>query len=51
MDQVRRLESGGKKVVKFSVTGYSFGGLVARYLVGFVGILSFAVPLIDIAFF
>ncbi|AAW43063.2 hypothetical protein CNBD5510 [Cryptococcus deneoformans B-3501A] len=33
-EKVRELESQHKQVVKFSVTGYSLGGLVARYLLG-----------------
>nr|ODN96630.1 lipid particle protein [Cryptococcus depauperatus CBS 7855] len=35
LDQkVDELKQSGKNVIKFSVTGYSLGGLVARYLVG-----------------
>ncbi|PSS31125.1 hypothetical protein PHLCEN_2v2330 [Hermanssonia centrifuga] len=34
MDEIKKLEDEGKKVTRFSVTGYSMGGLVARYLVG-----------------
>ncbi|GBE86549.1 Putative lipase [Sparassis crispa] len=33
-DAVKTLEDGGKKVTRFSITGYSLGGLVARYVVG-----------------
>ncbi|KIY53362.1 DUF676-domain-containing protein [Fistulina hepatica ATCC 64428] len=33
-DEVQKLKDDGKTVVRFSVTGYSLGGLVARYLVG-----------------
>nr|WRH23613.1 glucan 1,3-beta-glucosidase [Naematelia aurantialba] len=33
-EQIDRLLSKGKKVTHFSVTGYSLGGLVARYLIG-----------------
>ncbi|AFR95193.2 lipid particle protein [Cryptococcus neoformans] len=33
-EKVKELESQHKLVVKFSVTGYSLGGLVARYLIG-----------------
>jgi len=33
---VETLESKGKKVTRFSVTGYSLGGLVARYVLGYV---------------
>lgn len=31
---MERLASEGKKVTRFSITGYSLGGLVARYVVG-----------------
>ncbi|KAJ3536957.1 hypothetical protein NM688_g6764 [Phlebia brevispora] len=34
LKEVARLEEDGKKVTRFSVTGYSLGGLIARYLVG-----------------
>ncbi|KAI0819147.1 DUF676-domain-containing protein [Trametes gibbosa] len=34
LEEITRLEKEGKKVTRFSVTGYSLGGLVARYLVG-----------------
>jgi hypothetical protein len=34
MSEVEKLEKDGEKVTRFSVTGYSLGGLVARYLVG-----------------
>ena len=34
------LENQGHRVVRFSVTGYSMGGLVARYLIGWGFILS-----------
>ncbi|XAO27879.1 hypothetical protein I312_106743 [Cryptococcus bacillisporus CA1280] len=33
-EKVKELEARGKHVAKFSLTGYSLGGLVARYLVG-----------------
>ena len=33
-DAVKDLESKGDRVIRFSVTGYSLGGLVARYLIG-----------------
>ncbi|KAF9006091.1 putative serine esterase-domain-containing protein [Cyathus striatus] len=33
-DKIQELEKDGKQVTRFSVTGYSLGGLVARYLVG-----------------
>jgi len=32
--EVEKLESDGKSVIRFSVTGYSLGGLLARYVVG-----------------
>ncbi|KAI0078681.1 DUF676-domain-containing protein [Panus rudis PR-1116 ss-1] len=32
--EVKRLEAEGETVTKFSVTGYSLGGLIARYVVG-----------------
>lgn len=34
LDEARKLEKDGNIVTRFSVTGYSLGGLVARYLVG-----------------
>ncbi|KAI0639203.1 DUF676-domain-containing protein [Trametes polyzona] len=34
MEEVKKLETEGKQVTRFSVTGYSLGGLIARYLVG-----------------
>ncbi|RXW21678.1 hypothetical protein EST38_g4176 [Candolleomyces aberdarensis] len=34
LEKVKELESSGDQVTKLSVTGYSLGGLVARYLVG-----------------
>ncbi|KAI0766616.1 putative serine esterase-domain-containing protein [Trametes elegans] len=33
-EAIRDLEKEGKKVTRFSVTGYSLGGLIARYVVG-----------------
>ncbi|PAV23659.1 hypothetical protein PNOK_0072700 [Pyrrhoderma noxium] len=33
-DRVGELEASGKKVIKFSITGYSLGGLVSRYVIG-----------------
>ena len=33
-DTVKDLESEGDHVIRFSVTGYSLGGLVARYMIG-----------------
>ncbi|THH03474.1 hypothetical protein EW145_g6225 [Phellinidium pouzarii] len=32
--RVREIETSGGKVVKFSISGYSLGGLVARYVIG-----------------
>ena len=32
--EIEKLEKEGKKVTRFSVTGYSLGGLLARYVVG-----------------
>ncbi|KAF8074750.1 DUF676-domain-containing protein [Lyophyllum atratum] len=34
IDKVAELEKDGKIVSKFSVTGYSLGGLIARYVIG-----------------
>ncbi|KAL7280725.1 hypothetical protein ACG7TL_005667 [Trametes sanguinea] len=33
-EEIKKLEKDGKKVTRFSVTGYSLGGLIARYVVG-----------------
>ncbi|ORY27798.1 putative serine esterase-domain-containing protein [Naematelia encephala] len=33
-ERIARLMDAGKRVTRFSVTGYSLGGLVARYLIG-----------------
>lgn len=33
-DEVSRLEKGGETVTRFSITGYSLGGLISRYVVG-----------------
>jgi hypothetical protein len=32
--RIRTIEESGRKVTRFSITGYSLGGLVARYIVG-----------------
>ena len=32
--KVQEIESDGSKVIQFSITGYSLGGLLARYVVG-----------------
>jgi len=34
LDEIEEYEKQGKKVTRFSVTGYSLGGLVARYVIG-----------------
>ena len=34
LDKVQELEKDGKEVSRFSVTGYSLGGLVGRYVIG-----------------
>lgn len=34
LEEATRLAEDGKTITRFSITGYSFGGLVARYLVG-----------------
>lgn len=34
-EKLQRLKEDGKDVVRFSVTGYSLGGLHARYMVGY----------------
>ncbi|KIM90467.1 hypothetical protein PILCRDRAFT_812222 [Piloderma croceum F 1598] len=33
-EKIRTIEESGRKVTRFSITGYSLGGLVARYIVG-----------------
>ena len=33
-DRIRTIEKSGRQVTRFSITGYSLGGLVARYIVG-----------------
>jgi dienelactone hydrolase len=33
---IAAIESSGRKVTHFSVTGYSLGGLISRYMIGFV---------------
>lgn len=35
-NKIQELESNGRKITRFSVTGYSLGGLVGRYLIWFV---------------
>ncbi|KAI9453395.1 DUF676-domain-containing protein [Lactarius psammicola] len=32
--EIEKLDKGGRKVTRFSITGYSLGGLLARYVVG-----------------
>lgn len=34
LEEIEKVEQQGQKVTKFSVTGYSLGGLVARYVIG-----------------
>lgn len=34
MDEVKRLEQDGSQVQRFSITGYSLGGLISRYVLG-----------------
>ncbi|KAL1410001.1 hypothetical protein Q8F55_004001 [Vanrija albida] len=38
--EIARLEADGRRVARFSVMGYSLGGLVARYLVGLLNARS-----------
>ncbi|THH18061.1 hypothetical protein EW146_g2881 [Bondarzewia mesenterica] len=33
-DEIQRIENEGKKVTRFSITGYSLGGLLSRYVIG-----------------
>ena len=39
-EEIEKLEDEGKRVTRFSVTGYSLGGLLGRYLVGY----AFSLP-------
>jgi predicted alpha/beta-fold hydrolase len=34
LERVETLESENKKVTKLSITGYSLGGMIARYMIG-----------------
>ncbi|KAH7927847.1 DUF676-domain-containing protein [Leucogyrophana mollusca] len=34
LDEVKKFDEKGRTVIRFSVTGYSLGGLVARYVIG-----------------
>lgn len=34
--EINKLETEGKRVTRFSIAGYSLGGLLARYVVGCV---------------
>ena len=43
LESVKELEKEGKKVRRFSITGYSLGGLIARYVVGYVSCDAFVV--------
>lgn len=36
MNEIKEYENQGKKVTRFSITGYSLGGLLARYIIGYV---------------
>jgi hypothetical protein len=40
LDAIRKIEDSGRKVTHFSVTGYSLGGLIARYMIGYVPSIS-----------
>jgi triacylglycerol esterase/lipase EstA (alpha/beta hydrolase family) len=40
-EEIEKIEKEGKRVTRFSVAGYSLGGLLARYLVGCVLSLPF----------
>ena len=33
-EKLHNIEESGRKVTRFSITGYSLGGLVARYIIG-----------------
>ncbi|KAJ6619472.1 putative serine esterase-domain-containing protein [Mycena sp. CBHHK59/15] len=39
-DEVEKLARDGRTVTRFSITGYSLGGLVARYVVGYPSLIS-----------
>ena len=39
-EEIKKLAEEGKKVTRFSVTGYSLGGLIARYVVGYVHVAT-----------
>lgn len=50
LDEVEQYENQGKKVTRFSILGYSLGGLLARYVVGYVLTVYhqyYAVPLTE----
>ncbi|KAG5731546.1 putative lipase [Termitomyces sp. T112] len=49
-DKVVKLEQDGKTVTRFSVTGYSLGGLIARYLVGILYQRSFFMKVVPTNF-
>lgn len=38
--KVKELEEGGKTAVRFSIIGYSLGGLLARYVIGYAHLSS-----------
>ncbi|KAH9039344.1 DUF676-domain-containing protein [Lactarius pseudohatsudake] len=46
----REIRKGGKKVTRFSVTGYSLGGLLARYVVGILHQRNFFVAVTPVNF-
>ncbi|KAI9511411.1 putative serine esterase-domain-containing protein [Russula earlei] len=48
--EIERLEEQGDKVTRFSVTGYSLGGLLARYVVGILNQRKFFVTVTPVNF-
>ncbi|KAH8108868.1 DUF676-domain-containing protein [Phellopilus nigrolimitatus] len=40
-ERVKEIENAGRQVIRFSVTGYSLGGLLARYVIGVLHQRSF----------
>ncbi|PIL25196.1 hypothetical protein GSI_13085 [Ganoderma sinense ZZ0214-1] len=49
-DEVQKLKDKGKKVTRFSVTGYSLGGLISRYVVGILHQRGFFEDVIPVNF-
>lgn len=43
LETVNDLEANGKKVVRFSITGYSLGGLISRYCIGYASMSRVAI--------